>query len=86
MPSSGIWRRIDFVWTDFSKERIASIFRVEKSESEEPDWAGRCRLLKLKLNVDFVKTGFIEQTNLFFFSVLRYLQLSTEQQSISLPR
>jgi hypothetical protein len=29
MPSSGIWRRVDLVWTDVSEERIASIFRVE---------------------------------------------------------
>jgi hypothetical protein len=44
MPSSGIWRRIDLVWTDFSEERIASIFRAEKSANEEPVWAGGCRL------------------------------------------
>jgi hypothetical protein len=30
MPSSGIWRRLDLVWTDISEEHIASIFRVEK--------------------------------------------------------
>jgi hypothetical protein len=24
-----MWRRVDFVWTDVSEERIASIFRVE---------------------------------------------------------
>jgi hypothetical protein len=44
MPSSGMWRRVDIVWTDVSEERIASIFRVEKSASEEPTWAGDCRL------------------------------------------
>jgi hypothetical protein len=33
MPSSGIWRRVDLVWTDVSEEQIASIFRVEKSAS-----------------------------------------------------
>jgi hypothetical protein len=26
-----MWRRVDLVWTDVSEERIASIFRVEKS-------------------------------------------------------
>jgi hypothetical protein len=31
MPSSGMWRRVDLVWTDVSEERITSIFRVEKS-------------------------------------------------------
>jgi hypothetical protein len=44
MPSSGIWRHVDFVWTDVSEEYIASIFRVEKSASEDPAWAGGCEL------------------------------------------
>jgi hypothetical protein len=45
MPSSGVWRRVDMVdWTDVSDDRIASIFRVEKSASEEPAWAGTCRI------------------------------------------
>jgi hypothetical protein len=44
MPSSGMWRHVDLVWTDVSEERIASIFKVEKSASEEPPWAGGCRL------------------------------------------
>jgi hypothetical protein len=34
-----MWRRVDLVWTDVSEERIASIFRVEKSAIEEPAWA-----------------------------------------------
>jgi hypothetical protein len=43
MPSSGVWRRVYVVdWTDVSEDRIASIFRVEKSASEEPAWAGSC--------------------------------------------
>jgi hypothetical protein len=42
MPSSGMWRRVDLVWTDVSEERIASIFRAQKSASEEPAWAGGC--------------------------------------------
>jgi hypothetical protein len=33
--SSGMWRRVDLLSTDVSEERIASIFRVEKSASEE---------------------------------------------------
>jgi hypothetical protein len=37
-----MWRRVDLVWTDVSEERIASIFRVQKSVSEEPAWAGGC--------------------------------------------
>jgi hypothetical protein len=39
-----MWRRVDLVWTYVSQERIASIFRVEKSVSEEPAWAGGSRL------------------------------------------
>jgi hypothetical protein len=44
MPSSGMWRHVDLVWTDVSEERIASTFRVEKSEREKPAWAGGCGL------------------------------------------
>jgi hypothetical protein len=44
MPSSGLWRRVDLVWTEVSEERIASVFRVEKSSSKEPAWAGGSRL------------------------------------------
>jgi hypothetical protein len=32
--------RVDLLWTDVSEERIASIFRVEKSENEEPASTG----------------------------------------------
>jgi hypothetical protein len=39
-----MWRRVDLVWADVSEERNASIFRVEKSASEEPAWAGACTL------------------------------------------
>jgi hypothetical protein len=34
-----MWRSVGIVWADVSKKRIASIFRVEKSASEEPAWA-----------------------------------------------
>jgi hypothetical protein len=33
MPSSGTWRCVDPGLTDVSEERMASIFRVEKSGS-----------------------------------------------------
>jgi hypothetical protein len=36
MPSSGMCRRVNLVRTDVSEERIPSIFKVEKSTSEEP--------------------------------------------------
>jgi hypothetical protein len=42
-----MWCRVDLVWTDVSEERIASKFRVEKSASEEPAWAGGCRLERI---------------------------------------
>jgi hypothetical protein len=35
VPSSGMWRRVDLVRTDTSKERVASIFRVEKIRERE---------------------------------------------------
>jgi hypothetical protein len=44
MPSSWVWDRVDFVWGDVSEESIASIFRVEKSASEEPASEGGCIL------------------------------------------
>jgi hypothetical protein len=34
----------DLVWTDVSEVRVASMFRVEKSASEEPAWASCSRL------------------------------------------
>jgi hypothetical protein len=51
MPSSGMWRRVDLVWTDISEERIASIFRVEKSASEEPARASGCRVWRVLLKL-----------------------------------
>jgi hypothetical protein len=44
MPSSGMWHRVDIVWTDVSEERSASIFRVQKFSTEEPAWGGGCTL------------------------------------------
>jgi hypothetical protein len=39
-----MWRRVDPVkLTDVSEERIASIFRVEKSAREETAWTGSSR-------------------------------------------
>jgi hypothetical protein len=40
-----MWRRVDIVWTNVSEERIAAIFKVEKSARKEPAGAGGCRLL-----------------------------------------
>jgi hypothetical protein len=35
-----MWRHVDLVWTDVSEEHIASVFRLEKSTSEEPARVG----------------------------------------------
>jgi hypothetical protein len=37
-----MWLRVDLEWTDVSEERIAPIFRVEKSASEKPALEGGC--------------------------------------------
>jgi hypothetical protein len=52
MPSSGMWRRVDLVWTDDSEERIASIFRVERFASE-----GAARAVACSLQVTFRRIG-----------------------------
>jgi hypothetical protein len=44
MHPSGMWHSVHLVLTDVSEEPIASIFRVEKSASEEPTWSGGSRL------------------------------------------
>jgi hypothetical protein len=44
-----MWRLIVLVWTDVSEERIASIFRVEKSASVEPAWADSVSSHQLRL-------------------------------------
>jgi hypothetical protein len=48
MAFPGLWRRVVLVWADVSEERIASIFRVENSASEEPAWAGGCSVGQLR--------------------------------------
>jgi hypothetical protein len=35
MPSSGMLRRVDLLWTDVSEERIASILQEEKILEED---------------------------------------------------
>jgi hypothetical protein len=39
-----MWRCVDLALTDVSEERIASVARVEKSASGEPESAAGCRL------------------------------------------
>jgi hypothetical protein len=43
--------------TDVSEERIASIFRVEKSASGEPASAGGCRLSHQSEISSYIRTG-----------------------------
>jgi hypothetical protein len=50
IKSSGMWRSVYLVWTYVSEEPIASIFRIEKSASEEPTWADCSHLLTLILS------------------------------------
>jgi hypothetical protein len=63
-----MWRRVVFVWTDVSEDRIAYIFKVEKTASEESVWASSC-ILQLDLlhadlqNVTERVNGFELKTN-----------------------
>jgi hypothetical protein len=52
-----MWRRVDLVWTDASEECIASIFRAEISASEEPAWAGGCRLSHQSKTRSYIRIG-----------------------------
>jgi hypothetical protein len=52
-----MWRRVDLLWTDVSEERITSIFRVEKPSSEEPAWAGGCRLGHQSKTPSYMRRG-----------------------------
>jgi hypothetical protein len=42
--SSGMWQRVDLVWTNVSEQYIASNFKVDRSANEEPTWADGCSL------------------------------------------
>jgi hypothetical protein len=59
MPSSGLWQRVDLVRTYVSGECVASIFRVEKSVSEEKFfffelWLSASQLQTLCLTREFL--------------------------------
>jgi hypothetical protein len=51
-----MWCCADLVWTDISEEHIATIFRVEKSASEEPAWAGGRRLSHQSKTPSYIRT------------------------------
>jgi hypothetical protein len=53
-----MWRRVDLVWTDVWEERIASIFRVEKSACEKPAWTGGWFNLHPPAHVGFSRSDF----------------------------
>jgi hypothetical protein len=57
-----MWRSVNLVWTEVSEENIASIFRVEKSAREEPEWAGGCSLHPLPFSPHQVCTVTIVST------------------------
>jgi hypothetical protein len=52
-----MWRCVHPGLTDVSEERIASIFRVEKSESGEPASADGCRLSHQSETTSYIITG-----------------------------
>jgi hypothetical protein len=52
-----MWRRVDLVWSDVSEKRIASIFRVEKSASEEQASAATCSRLFLARGFFYPEDG-----------------------------
>jgi hypothetical protein len=52
-----MWRGVDIVWTNVSEESIASIFRVEKSTSEEASWAGGLHSATLQTTAFFIVTA-----------------------------
>jgi hypothetical protein len=71
-----MWRRGDFVWTDVSEESMASIFKVEKSTSEEPAWVGGC-----SHNVNIVYSNIYTHT--YKFKLVRhYLACDVQVQYI----
>jgi hypothetical protein len=57
MSSSGMWRCVDLALTDITKERMASIFRVENSASGELAWAGGCRMSRQSEITSYIRTG-----------------------------
>jgi hypothetical protein len=74
-----MWCRIDLVWADVSEERIASVFRLEKSTSEEPaQSAATCSRwfvrFVFRLNTTTIKISFT-------FAVFNEFKLKTANQS-----
>jgi hypothetical protein len=52
-----MWLYVNLALTDVLEERIASIFKVEKSASEEPASAGGCRLTHQSETTSYIRTG-----------------------------
>jgi hypothetical protein len=75
-----MWRCVGLVLTDVSEERIASIFREEKSAREEPVWAGGCRLRryvppKRRLTQD-LHSATSQETTFFIVTAVKASNLS----------
>jgi hypothetical protein len=84
-----MWFRVDFVWSDVSEERIASIFRVEKSENEENTWAGGCRLSHQSKHQTWSYTGSgpLSATNANIWALAdRYKSLSKFAAQCNIPQ
>jgi hypothetical protein len=72
MLSFGMWSRAVLVWTDVSEGRIASIFRVEKSESEELAWASSCSYVPPKRRfTEEVHNATFQKTALFIITAVQ---------------
>jgi hypothetical protein len=52
-----MWRCVDAALADVLEERIASIFRVEKSASGEPASAGGCRRSHQSDTTSYIRKG-----------------------------
>jgi hypothetical protein len=67
-----MWRHVDLVWTDGSEERIASIFRVEKSAGEE---RATCSRLFSLAHFSTLKTEAIRstETSVYARSIRRHI-------------
>jgi hypothetical protein len=59
-------RRVDPVkWADVSEDRIASIFRIEKTASEEPEWAVSSRQCIVKVIIVQIGESAEKRCNVF---------------------
>jgi hypothetical protein len=82
MLSSGMWCCVGLVLTDVSEERIASMLRVEKSASEEPVWAGGCRLSHQSQKTTFFTVTAVKASNLTKSSPFFMTREATDRRNL----